>query len=127
MPSAMDRGYRLSRYAAGSVVARISAPSPSADAWLARHRAASAVLITAHNPMSRMMPDAWNAAAHARLMRTLRGRPVAVGESGMHRWMEVTACTPGGLRLGHRLARRFRQRAFVLLRRKRPALLVMAA
>ena len=57
----------------------------------------------------------------------LRGRPVAVGESGMHRWMEVTACTPGGLRLGHRLARRFRQRAFVLLRRKRPALLVMAA
>ncbi|MFL1461112.1 DUF3293 domain-containing protein [Roseococcus sp. DSY-14] len=122
----MDRGYRLSRYAAGPVAARIGEPSPSADAWLAQHRAASAVLITAHNPMSRMMPAAWNAAAHARLLRALRGRPVEVGVSGMHGWQEVTVCTPGGLRLGHRLARRFRQRAFVLLRRRRPTLLVRA-
>ncbi len=126
MPSAMDRGYRISRYAAGPVATRIGEPSPSADAWLTRHRAPSAVLLTAWNPMSRMMPRRWNDAAHRRLLRALRGRVVEEGWSGNGPWQEWTVCTPGGRRLGLRLARRFRQRAFVLLRRNRPALLVYA-
>lgn len=124
MPSAMDRGYRISRYAAGPLAARIGEPSSSADRWMARHRAASAVLLTAWNPMSRPMPRRWNEAAHRRLLHALRGRPVEEGWSGRAPWLEWSACTPGGRRLGLRLARRFRQRAFVLLRRGRPALLV---
>lgn len=127
MPSPMDRGYRLSRYAAGPIAARIGAPSESADAWLARHRAASAVLITAWNPMSRPMPETWNARAHARLVAWLRGRPFVEGLSGTPAWMELTVAVPGDARLGRRLARRFRQRAFVLLRRARPARLVYMA
>lgn len=124
MPSAMDRGYRISRYRAGPVSTRIGEPSPSADAWLARHRAPTAVLLTAWNPMSRMMPRRWNDAAHARLRRALRGHPLAEGWSGNGPWQEWTVCVPATRREGLRLARRFRQRAFVLLRRGRPALLV---
>ena len=56
----------------------------------------------------------------------VRGRVVEEGWSGNGPWQEWTVCTPGGRRLGLRLARRFRQRAFVLLRRNRPALLVYA-
>ncbi|WP_207540639.1 DUF3293 domain-containing protein [Sabulicella rubraurantiaca] len=124
MPSAMDRGYRISRYAAGPVAARIGEPSPSADAWMAEHRAASLILITAWNPMSRPMPRRWNEEAHRRLLRALKGRPVAEGWSGNGPWQEWTIATPGGVRLGRRLCRIFRQRAFVLLRRNRRTLLV---
>lgn len=120
----MDRGYRLTRYGAGPIVARIGEPSPSADAWLARHRAATAVLITAWNPMSHPMSDAWNARAHARLLAMLRRRPLVEGWSGTAAWREWTVAVIGTDRLGRRLARLFRQRAYVLLRRRRPALLV---
>lgn len=126
MPSAMDRGYRISRYSAGPVAARIGEPSPSADAWMAAHRAPSLILITAWNPMSQMMPRRWNDRAHARLLRELRGRPVAEGWSGNGPWQEWTVATPGDVRLGRRLARRFRQRAFVWLRRGRRTRLVYA-
>ena len=122
----MDRGYRLTRYAAGPIAARIGAPSASADAWLAWHRAAAAVLLTVWNPMSRPMPQAWNARAHARLLAMIRGRPYVQGWSGSADWREWTVAVIGGEGLGRRLARRFRQRAFVLLRRGRPALLVYA-
>lgn len=123
-PSPMDRGYRLSRYAAGPIAVRIGAPSGSADAWLARHRVASAVLLTAWNPMSHPMPEAWNARAHARLLTLLRRRPCAEGMSGTASWRELTVAVPGDERFGRRLAHRFRQRAFVLLRRGRPARLI---
>ena len=120
----MDRGYRLTRYAAGPIAARIGEPSGTADRWLAGHRAASAVLITAWNPMSRPMPDAWNARAHARLLRLLGRRPHVEGMSGTADWQELTVAVPGDERFGRRLARRLRQRAFVLLHRGRPTLLI---
>jgi hypothetical protein len=119
----MDRGYRLTRYAAGPIAARIGEPSPSADAWLARHRAASAVLITAWNPMSHPMSDAWNARAHARLLAMVRRRPYAEGWSGTADWQEWTVAVVCTDRLGRRLARLFRQRAYILLRRGRPTLI----
>jgi hypothetical protein len=122
----MDRGYRLTRYAAGLIAVRVGEPSESADAWLAKHRAASAVLLTAWNPMSRPMPEAWNRRAHGRLLRRLGRRPRAEGTSGTADWQELTVAVPGDERFGRRLARHFRQRAFVLLRRGRPALLVYA-
>ena len=123
-PSRMDRGYRRSRYSAGPIVARIGEPSASADAWLARHRAAAAVLVTAWNPISRPQPPVRNALAHTALLRALRGRPFCEGWSGTAAFREWTVAVVGDLRLGRRLSRRFRQRAWVWLRRGRPALLV---
>jgi hypothetical protein len=120
----MDRGYRLTCYRAGPIEARIGRPSASADAWLARHRAATAVLITAWNPMSHPMSEAWNARAHARLLGMLAKRPRAEGFSGTPDWQEWTVAVVGTDRLGRRLSRLFRQRAYILLRRRRPALLV---
>ena len=32
-PSPMDRGYRLTRYAAGLIAVRVGEPSESADPW----------------------------------------------------------------------------------------------
>jgi hypothetical protein len=120
----MDRGYRRSCYRAGPIIARIGAPSPSADAWMAGHRASSAVLITAWNPMSLRMSDAWNARAHAKLLAMVRRRPHVEGCSGTKDWKELTIGVIGTDRLGRRLARLFRQRAYILLRRGKPTLLI---
>lgn len=127
MPSAMDRGYRISRYSAGPVAARIGEPSPTADNWMAHHRAPSLVLITAWNPWSKRLPDRLNELAHRRLLTALRGRPVVEGWSGNGPWQEWTVATPGGPKLGRLLCRRFRQRAFIWIRRNRRTRLVYSA
>ena len=126
LPSRMDRGYRLTHYVAGPISAHIGARSPSADAWLAAHRAATAVLISAWNPMSRRRSANWNRRAHARLRALLGRRPTEEGLSGAPGWQELMVAVPGDARFGRVLAARFRQRAFVLLRRNRPATLVYA-
>lgn len=123
-PSRMERGYRMARYVAGPMVIRIDKPSASVDAWLAGHRAAAAVLLSAWNPMSKRRPAARNARAHGCLLHAVRQRPHAEGISGTADWQELMVAVVGDARLGRRLARRFRQRAFVLLRRGRPAALV---
>lgn len=119
--------YRRTVYRAGEVTARIGRRSASADAWMARHGAREAGFITAWNPMSRLMPPAWNAAAQARLRRELRGASFLIGDGALDAWREemlLVACPLGALR---RLARRHRQAAVVHLRRGRPAALVWTA
>jgi len=119
-----EEAYRRTLYRAGDVLVRVGQRSRSAEAWMAAHGAREAGFITAWNPMSRVMPPAWNAAAQAMLRRDLRGRPMALGEGSLGRWREemlLVALPPRDLL---RLARRHRQAAVVTLRRRRQARLV---
>ena len=119
--------YRRTLYRGGDVSVRIGRRSATAHAWMARHNAREAGFITAWNPMSRLMPPAWNAAAQARLLRALRGAAVETGEGVLHGWREEMLLVARPLRDLRRLARRHRQAAIVLLRRGRPARLIATA
>lgn len=116
--------YRRTLYQAGDVRVRIGRKSPSADRWMALHGAQAAGFITAWNPMSRPMPARWNAAAQARLGRDLKGHAVTEGEGRLGRWCENMFLATAGLRKLRRLAGRYRQAAFVWVRRGRRAALI---
>lgn len=116
--------YRRTLYRAGAVRVHIGRRSATADAWMARHGTREAVLITAWNPMSRPMPDRWNAAAQARLTRELRGAVIETGEGALNGWREEMLLVARPLRALRRLARRHRQAAVVWLRHRRPARLL---
>jgi hypothetical protein len=119
--------YRRTLYRAGDVLVRVGRRSASADHWMACHGTRQAGFVTAWNPMSRVMPARWNAAAQTRLRRDLRGVPTLRGEGALGPWREemLLAALPKPDVL--RLARRYRQAAVVWLRRGRPAALVWIA
>lgn len=115
--------YRRTLYRAGDVLVRIGRRSASADAWMARHGLHKAGFITAWNPMSRVMPACWNAAAMARLRRGVRGLPSCPGEGRLGRWREDMLLLGADEPTLERLARRYRQAAVVHMRRGCPAAL----
>lgn len=67
------------------LVLRVGHADPEVERWLAGSGARGAAFVTAWNPFSRPMPDAWNATAAARLaarvadlgLRAVSGRGVA--------------------------------------------------
>lgn len=122
-----DEAYRRTFYCAGDVVVRVGHRSASAERWMARHAAREAGFITAWNPMSRVMPARWNAAAQARLRRDLHGHPMALGEGRLRRWREEMLLVALPRRALLRLARLHRQAAVVCLTRGRPAALISTA
>ena len=95
---------------------RIGARSPAAQTLLANHRAREAVLISAWNPMSRPMPTGWNMRAQHRLTQRLRRVQVIEAEGCWRSWREEHVLVFGPAAPAIVLARRFRQRAVVLLR-----------
>lgn len=104
-------------------VLKVGVPSPRIDALLDRHSAATATIVTAFNPRSRVLAPAENAARHQSMVLVLqeRGLPFLYGEgrdpSGG--WIAETECIVFGISLteGLELARRFDQNAVVFIER----------
>ena len=118
LPARLRAAYRATDYAAGAIAARIGRRVPGLD-WRV------AVFLTAWNPYSRRMPDGWNRRMQARLRARLRGRTVLAGTGTLRRWREemlLVALDPVRAMV---LARRFRQRGIVVVRRGQPARLAI--
>lgn len=103
---------------------RIGEHSAAADALLARHAAQTAVLLTAWNPGSRRMAEGWNLRMQRALGTCLHGYAIVQAEGTWRTWREAHLLVIGSVPPLIGIARRFRQRAVVVLARRRPALLV---
>lgn len=119
-----DAAYRRTLYRAGEVVVRVGRRSAGAEAWMISHGAREAWFLGAWNPFSRRMPDRWNDAAHARLLRDVR--IFAEGDGTLGKWSERMLLVAADAATIRRLMRRYRQAAVVHVRRRRPARLVFA-
>jgi hypothetical protein len=119
LPARLRAAYRATDYAAGGgIAARIGRRVAGLD-WRV------AVFLTAWNPYSRRMPDGWNRRMQACLRAWLRGRTVLAGTGTLGRWREemlLVALDPARAMV---LARRFRQRGIVVVRRGQPARLAI--
>lgn len=101
---ALLRAYRLTVYRVGDETVRIG------------HRSTlTGVLITAWNPRSRRMPEAWNRRMQDRLRLSLRRWPIHEASGGLGRWREDHLLVAADPRLCRVLARRFRQHALLRL------------
>ena len=121
----LARAYRRTRYCAGGVVVRLDRNSRRADALLDRLGVRAGGFVTAWNPMSRRMPEGWNRRMQHALAASVRGLPTVGGLGVGDGWTEehlLIGAARG--RLGV-LARRFRQRAIVVVRIGRKARLVV--
>ncbi|MDB5415967.1 MAG: hypothetical protein JWR10_4302 [Rubritepida sp.] len=112
-----DQAYRHTLYRAGDVAVRVGRRCPEVHAR-------QAWFIGAWNPFSRKMPDRWNDAAHARLLRDVRALPFREGEGSLGGWRERMLLVIADSATVFRLACRYRQAAVVLVPRGRPARLV---
>lgn len=117
------RAYRLTRYRAGGCDIRIGRQAP--DALFAAIRSRNGTLLTAWNPFSRRMPDGWNERMQRRLRLRLRRCVVLEAKGSLHGWREAMLLVGGPVAPRIALARQFRQSAVVMLRRGRPARLVL--
>ncbi len=125
MTARLLRAYRRSGYEAAGAVARIGQRSADVDALLRRLGVRQGGFVTAWNPMSRRMPAGWNARALVRLRQAARRLPMAAGQGGDACWREAHLLLGGDPRRVLVLARRFRQRAIVVVRAGVPAWLVV--
>lgn len=119
------RAYRQTRYTADGIEIRVGRRNAAMDAWLAAHGAQTGVLITAWNPRSRRMPRGWNARMQHHLAEHIRRCACVDAEGRLRQWHEaqlLVLCPP---ELAERIARRFRQRGIVVLRRHHPARLII--
>jgi peptidoglycan/xylan/chitin deacetylase (PgdA/CDA1 family) len=117
--------YRRTTYAAGTVTVRIGRRSAAMDVLLRRHGVRCGVFITAWNPYSRVMPTGWNRRIQAAFGQRLRRMVAVAGRGHWRRWHEEHVLLPGDPRPALRLARLFRQRAVVVVRRGQRAQLVV--
>lgn len=118
--------YRRSAYEAAGAVAHVGRRSAAVDALLARLGARQGGFITAENPLSCLKPPGWNARAMRRFDAAIRRLPSAAGHGSWRRWREahhLVAADPRRLLV---LARRFRQRAIVVVTRGAPARLILS-
>lgn len=125
LPPALHAAYRSTGYEAAGAVTRIGRRSAAVDALLRRLGARGGGFVTAWNPCSRRMPRGWNDRMLARLRTAARRLPVAEGWGRGKGWAErhlLIATDPRRLAV---LARRFRQRAIVVVRCGAPARLLM--
>ncbi|HEY1413565.1 MAG TPA: DUF3293 domain-containing protein [Rhodopila sp.] len=95
------------------------------DRLLQSHGALQAGFVTACNPYSRRMPPGWNQRMQVCLRQALRRYPVLSGSGSWRRWSEAHLIVLSDGRLVRHIARRFRQRAIVIIRRRQPARLVI--
>jgi uncharacterized protein DUF3293 len=123
IPPHLLRAYRDTIYVAGGIAIRIGHRTP--DALFAHLNARGATLLTAWNPLSRRMPAGWNRRMQRRLRERLRRTPALPAEGALRRWHEAHLLAAGDPRPLVRLARIFRQRGVVVLRRRQCARLVL--
>jgi hypothetical protein len=122
---ALLRAYRNTCYEAAGIQIRIGRYSAATDRLLLTHGARSAALITAYNPLSRLMPLAWNLRMQARLLRVLCRRRLLPARGFLGQWSEAHVLVFGDTRPVRRLARRYRQYAIVIVRLGQPPRLAM--
>lgn len=120
----LERAYRASCYFAGAHATRIGQRAPALDGLLGSWRAQEGVFIAAGNPFSRRMPPGWNTRRHAALRERLRGLPYLAGKGGAKSWWEAHCFIGISAARGRRIARLFRQKAMVALRRGAKARLI---
>jgi hypothetical protein len=111
------RAYRLTRYRTEGFDIFIGRRAP--DALFVQLGARSATLVTAWNPLSHRMPDGWNRRMQIRLRERLRRVVTAPADGVLRRWHEAHVLVAGDPRRAARLARLYRQRGIVVLRRGR--------
>jgi Protein of unknown function (DUF3293) len=122
---ALLRAYRNTCYEAAGIQIRIGIHSAAIDRLLLTHRARSAALITAYNPLSRLMPLAWNLRMQARLLHALCGHRILPARGFLGQWSEALLLVFGDTRPVRRLARRYRQYAIVIVRLGQPPRLAL--
>lgn len=125
-PPRLIRAYRETRYEAEGAVARIGRRSAAIDAVLMALGSRQGAFLTGWNPGSRRHPPGLN----RRWMRALIGQMGprlrhALGNGGWRNWWEEHALLAADPRRCAVLARRYRQRAMVVVRRGQPARLVI--
>jgi hypothetical protein len=124
MPTALIRHYLRTEYEAAGAVVRIGRRSAEVDGLLLAMRRGSGGFVTGWNPRSRRMPDGWNRRMQKRLEEAVRRLPSAPGNGSARGWREEHMLVGADPRRLFTLARRFRQRAIVVVRRGQPARLV---
>jgi hypothetical protein len=127
MRPSLLKAYRESRYEVVGIDVRIGRRSPAMDELLSSHGTREAAFITAYNPFSRVMPAGWNRRMQARMVASLRRRPILPGSGSWRRWSEAHLVVFGDSRPTCRLARRFRQYAIVMVRIEQPARLLITS
>ncbi len=129
LPPRLAAAYARTDYEAAGAVARPGRRSAAVDALLRRLGGRRGGFVTAWNPFSRRMPAGWNARLQARLRAAARGIPHAEGWGRARRrgdagaWAERHLLLVADPRRIAVLARRFRQRAILLVRLGGPAVL----
>jgi Protein of unknown function (DUF3293) len=124
LPARLHAAYRRTAYEADGAAARIGRRSAAVEALLRRMGSRQGGFVTAWNPLSRRMPRGWNERMLARLHEAARRLPRTEGWGRGEGWAErhlLIAADPRRIAV---LARRFRQRAIVVLCRARPSRLV---
>jgi hypothetical protein len=124
--------YALFLEGGGEIVLKIGAYSTDFELEMSWRGAEAAVIVTAFNPRSAVLPDAENRLRHDQLCAILeaRGYAYALGEgrdpTGV--WQAETSCVVFGIgrEAGLALARAFEQNAIVLIELGRAPELVLA-
>jgi Protein of unknown function (DUF3293) len=119
------RAYVETRYVAGPAVARVGRRCESMDALLARLGIRQAIFVTAWNPLSRRMASGWNRRMQQRLAGRLRRFRMMPADGAWRGWHEAHLLVAADPRVVVVLARRFRQRAVVVVQRGRAARLLL--
>lgn len=105
------------------ITLRIGEPNSAFDRALGQHETATAVVVTAYNPRSVVLPEAENRVRHARLTALLedRGFDYALGEGRdpTGHWKAELECVVFGIsaETGLEIARAFGQNAIVFVTR----------
>jgi hypothetical protein len=118
------RAYRATGYEAAGLVVLPGRRSAAAAALLARLGTREAGFVTAWNPGSRRRPQGWNRRMQRAFLAATRRLPRLAGHGRGRGWAEQHLLIGADRRRLVRLARRFRQRAIVLLGRGGRARLV---
>jgi hypothetical protein len=106
-------------------IVKVGEVSPRIDAMLDRFDAARAIVVTAFNPRSRVLPPETNAQRHEEMVRLLEQRKLRFlhgeGRDPRGQWIPEAECIVFGISLaeGLELARRFEQNAVVHIERGR--------
>jgi len=128
LDQALIEAYRTTNYVlfvedGREITLNIGVTNPEFDRVLDRRKASTAVVVTAYNPRSVVLPDSENRKRHAELTGLLeaRGCDYALGEGRdpTGRWKAELECVVFDIAVetGLELARRFEQNAIVFVKR----------
>ena len=119
------RAYRGTRYETAGAVIWVGRRFAAMDQVLAGLGAHEGVFITAWNPRSRRMQEAWNRRMQRQLDSRLRSIPKRTACGRLGRWWEEHIFAGVDIRRAKILARQFRQNGLVVVRTGQPARLLI--